>query len=387
VILAAAVVLFVVLTRNPSPDSFYTPPSDLPAKPGTIIRSEPFTAGVPEGARAWRVLYASTGEDGRPIAVSGLILAPENPPPGPRPLLAWSHGTTGVVPPCAPSLTDRPLEGIPDMTRPLDKGWVIAMTDYPGLGTPAPHPYLVGASEGRAVLDSVRAAHRLDLGMSVADRYAIWGHSQGGHAALFAGQLARTYAPEYELAGVAVLSPATLLEANLKAIEGTEAGNVLTSFAVHAWSRYYDDINDEILTSGARRPAERIATSCVNQPSRFRIAVAGLRLPDRIVDVDVTKDPSWKMRLDENSPTPGAIVAPLFVGQGLADRLIAPRVTGSWVKRRCASGAQVELRTYPDVTHPAVVGPGGRDALAWTTERFAGAVPDNTCGIRLPPGG
>jgi acetyl esterase/lipase len=382
VVLVAAVVLFVVLTRNPSPGSFYTPPSDVPAEPGTIIRSEQFTAGVPEGARAWRVLYSSTGEDGRPIAVSGLILAPADPPPGPRPMLAWAHGTTGVVPPCAPSLADEPLRGIPNMTGPLDEGWVIALTDYPGLGTPAPHPYLVGASEGRAVLDSVRAAHRLDLGMNVDDRYAIWGHSQGGHAALFAGQLAPTYAREYELVGVAALSPATLLEANLKAIEGTQGGNVLTSFAVHSWSRYYGDIDDEILTSRARRPAERIAASCINQPSRFRIAVAGLRLPDRVVDVDVTKDPTWKMRLDENSPTPGGIAAPLFVGQGLADRLIAPRVTESWVGRRCASGGQAELRTYPDVTHPAVVGPGGRDALAWTIERFAGAVPDDTCSTR-----
>jgi hypothetical protein len=36
-----------------------------------------------------------------------------------------------------------------------------AATDYPGLRTPEVHPYLVGISEGRAALDSVRAAQRV----------------------------------------------------------------------------------------------------------------------------------------------------------------------------------------------------------------------------------
>jgi acetyl esterase/lipase len=381
-VVIVAVVLFAVLTRNPSTGSFYAVPAEVPADPGSLIRAEQFTAGLPAGARAWRVLYSSTGTDGKPIAVSGLIVAPTDASPSPRPVLAWAHGTLGVRPACAPSLTDDPLRGIPDMAGPLAEGWVIAMTDYPGLGTPGPHPYLVGVSEGRAVLDSVRVAHRLDLGTEVDDRYAIWGHSQGGHAALFAGQLASSYLPEHQLVGVAALSPATLLTANLTAIEGTQVGNVLTIFALASWSRYYRGISDEILTSAARRPARRIADSCINQPSRFRIVVGGLRLPDRVLDVDVTKDPAWTERLDQNSPSPDGVTAPLFVGQGLADTLIAPAVTESWIERRCATGAEVDYRTYTGVTHLAVVGPGGRDAFTWTSARFAGTEPVDTCDAR-----
>jgi hypothetical protein len=46
--------------------------------------------------------------------------------------------------------------------RPISIGphWRPA-TDYPGLGTPGVHAYLMGESEGRAVLDSVRAARNL----------------------------------------------------------------------------------------------------------------------------------------------------------------------------------------------------------------------------------
>jgi hypothetical protein len=40
----------------------------------------------------------------------------------------------------------------------VDRGYIVAATDYPGLGTPQTHPYLVGVSERRAVLNLARAA-------------------------------------------------------------------------------------------------------------------------------------------------------------------------------------------------------------------------------------
>jgi acetyl esterase/lipase len=378
-VIVLASVLFVVLTRNPSPGGFYTPPDDLSGPPGTILRSESFDDGLPDGARGWRVLYVSTDEDAEPIAVSGLIISPDDATERRHPVLAWAHGTTGIARACAPSLTDTPLQGIPDMAGALEQGWVLALTDYPGLGTPSPHPYLVGASEGRAVLDSVRAAHDLDIGMELSDEYAIWGHSQGGHAALFAGQLADEYLSDYDLAGVAALAPATRLEDNFAAIQGTQTGNVLTILAVEAWSDYYPDISTDILTRDAQRPAGRLARNCINQPSRFRLLLTGALLPDTITVRDVTADPSWTDRLDRNTPDPAGITAPLFVAQGLADEIISPVVTEAWVIDRCATDATTQWHTYPGVAHPTIVGPGGGDALTWTIERFDGVSSPNRC--------
>jgi alpha-beta hydrolase superfamily lysophospholipase len=85
------------------------------------------------------------------------------------------------------------IQGLNEM---LQQGYVVAATDYPGLGTSGPHPYLVGLSEGRAALDSVRAARSMAGSDSA---FAVWGHSQGGHAALYAGILAANYAPELKL--------------------------------------------------------------------------------------------------------------------------------------------------------------------------------------------
>ena len=379
VIVFVGVVGFLFVTRNPTTGSFYKPPSPVPAQPGTIIRSEPFTGTVPAGATAWRVLYVSTDEHGTPIAVSGLIVAPTNPAPGAHPVLAWSHGTTGIVPACGPSVSTEPFKGIPDMSGALAQGWVLAMTDYPGLGTPGPHPYLVGESEARAVADSVRAAHQLDTGVQLDDRYAVWGHSQGGHSALFTGQIAAQYLPEYQLAGVAALAPATRLADNFSAIEGTDAGNVLTIFAVDSWATYYDDVSESVLAPDARRPANLVANACLNQPSRLRLVVGGLQLPSQVTNVDISTQPEWLAHMTANSPDPAGSTAPLFVAQGSADEVVSANVTDAWVNARCATGAQVDYRTYPGLTHNGVVEPGGADALAWTIDRFAGKPAATSC--------
>ena len=316
---------------------------------------------------------------GRPIAVSGLIYAPLDPGAGPHPVLAWAHGTTGINRPCAPSISQDPLKGIPDMTAPLDQGWVVTLTDYPGLGTPSPHPYLVGESEGRAVLDSVRAAHNLDIGLQLDDTYAVWGHSQGGHGALFAGQLAPDYLPEYDLAGVAALAPATTLADNFAAIEGTEAGNLLTILAVESWDVYYGDIPADTLAADAKKPAERIAKDCLNQPSRFRLLANALTLPKTVVAIDPVTNPIWQTHLQANSPDPTGVQPPLFVGQGLADEVVNEQVTTSFVTDRCTAGAPTVFHTYPDITHNGVVGPGGADAYSWTIDRFEGTTPPDDC--------
>ncbi|GAB1716845.1 MAG: hypothetical protein NTAFB05_18870 [Nitrobacter sp.] len=182
---------------------------ELAGPPGSLIRSEPMMV-APAGAQAYRVLYRSAGMHGEPIAVSGIIVVPPGPAPaGGRPIVAWAHPTTGVVPHCAPSLAIFAFQQMAGLRRLIEQGAVVAATDYPGLGTVGPHPYLVGDSEARAVIDSVRAARNLP-GVGEGNRFAVWGHSQGGQASLYTGLIAKTYAPELRLVGVAAAAPAPL---------------------------------------------------------------------------------------------------------------------------------------------------------------------------------
>jgi hypothetical protein len=103
------------------------------SSPGKLISAEAM-AGAPDGARAYRILYWSTGLDGKPVGCGVAARGP--PPPGGRPVVAWEHPTTGVLSRCAPSLARvffASIQGLPAM---LDRGYVVAATDYPGLGTP-----------------------------------------------------------------------------------------------------------------------------------------------------------------------------------------------------------------------------------------------------------
>src|SRR3984885_2568614 len=163
--------------------AFYrAPPSAVAGQPGTLVRQEVID-GAPLGATAYRVLYRSIGMKGEPIFVSGVVIVPQgDPPPEGRPIVAWAHPTTGITPRCAPSLAIFLFQQIQGLRSFIEHGYVVAATDYPGLGTPETHPYLVGNSEARAVIDIVRAASNTS-GAGGGKRFTAWGHSHGGQAA------------------------------------------------------------------------------------------------------------------------------------------------------------------------------------------------------------
>jgi acetyl esterase/lipase len=378
---AGAWAMFNWVNEPEQPSAFYTPPEELPAGPrGTIIRTEELEKDVPEGARGWRVLYLSTGPDGQPLAVSGRIYAPAAPAqPGTRKVVAWAHGTTGIVDACAPSI-EAPSSDIPSLAELLAAGHVVTATDYPGLGTPGTHPYLVGTSEGRAVLDSVRAAELLPETGAGSD-FVVWGHSQGGHATLFSGLLQPTYAPELRLAGLATAAPATELGELFKRDIGETTGKVLISMAVVAWDDVYPGTSlDQVLEPVAIPLAKAIAGRCIltnNQALLDAPDVAELSLG--FDKVDPTTVEPWTSIFAENTPAAGPFAVPVFVAQGTADNVVWPDVTEGYVTAACAAGADVELRTYPDIDHFGVRTASAADTVAWIEARFAGTPPASTC--------
>src|SRR5947199_542679 len=172
-------------------------------------------AALTSAGRNWFVKYRSVGVDGRAITVSGTVSLPKGKAPKSGwPVISYDHGTTGIADQCAPS---RDASGNPAhlynsyvyplLNRWLKAGFVVVRTDYQGLGTAGAHQYLVGVAEGRSTLDIVRAARKLDK--RVSNRFAIAGHSQGGHAALWAAKLAPSWTPDLKLRGTVAFAPAS----------------------------------------------------------------------------------------------------------------------------------------------------------------------------------
>jgi acetyl esterase/lipase len=348
---------------------------------GALIRLEPID-GAPDGASAYRVLYKSQGLQGEPIAVSGVVIIPGGPPPAKgRPIVAWAHPTTGIVPQCAPSLARVLFESIQGLHEMLQRGYVVAATDYPGLGTAGPHPYLVGISEGRAVLDSVRVARSMPgAGGGVA--FAVWGHSQGGQAALYTGILAQSYAPELDLVGVAAAAPATELGTLLADDRDTTGGKNITAMTLWSWSRVYGAPISNLVTPQAMPAVDRLANECIE---RF-FDVIDRRGPSRELNhgyltVNNLSDVEpWRDLLASNTPGTLPPSIPVFLAQGMKDTLVRPAVTESYMQGLCKAGSAVEWHPVTGSGHLFVARDSAGAAIDWIAARFGGSPAPSNCG-------
>jgi acetyl esterase/lipase len=349
------------------------------SKPGTVFRVWPLEGGFRPGIKGYRVLYRSTGANREPVAVTGAILFPAERSAGKRDVVAWAHPTTGVDSACAPSLLPDLSGTVQGIDRMADLGYVVVATDYIGLGTRDAHPYLIGVPAAHAVLDSVRAAQQLHDSQA-GHRFAVWGHSQGGHAALFTGILASSYAPELDLVGVAAAAPATRLADLFEADRDTSSGRSLTAMAVLSWSRVYGIPLPSLVEPGSRVAFQRLASDCIETLSEFFQEDADEKaLAKRFLKVDPITDPKLRGIMVDNTPGPLPAAVPVFIAQSDADTLVRPGITRRYIKTLCQSGARVSFYRMTSSSHMT----SGRDsavaATDWMTRLFKGQSVPNDC--------
>jgi pimeloyl-ACP methyl ester carboxylesterase len=351
------------------------------------------------GVDGWTVRYLSTGVHGDLVEVTGLVLAPEGTSTtgegsggdgsggdgsGSLPVISWAHGTTGVADACAPSARPRSVSRV--AVELAKAGHVVAVTDYEGLGTEGTHPYLVGPSEGRSTIDIVRAVASMEIGADVAStgRYAVAGLSQGGHAALWAGQLAPTYAPELDLVGVVAAAPATGITDLMRTV-----GSPAQGFAVMAAVAYdaaYEDVSlGDYFSPDAIEAMDVVHTGCNAEV----FAAFLLWGRDAMIDPDGWDgtDPVGPLarRLAENEPGGAPVGAPVLLVQGDADLIVPPGLVGALHRRYCDGTTDAEYRLYPGGGHGDTVVSALDEVVAWLGERFAGVEPTGGCSGTAEP--
>jgi alpha-beta hydrolase superfamily lysophospholipase len=356
--------------------SFYRPPAQLEAgaAPGTVVRTAPYDA-IP-GARAWKVLYHSQALDGRDVVVSGVVVAPTSGevPDGGRPVVSWAHGTHGIADKCAPSRHDDWVRRMPAIKDLISRGYVVAATDYEGLGTPGVHPYLVGESGARGALDVVRAAQQIPQ-TKASDETVVFGHSQGGQAALFAGEIAPEYAPDLDLKGVVAGAPAAEIEAMLPAAASLPdtLGFVVMGLA-GAEAVYPDADRAQVLTAAGLEQSDIIGTKCYGE------VLKAFRKP---VDQVIANNPSdvapWPEIMARSTAGQRPTQVPLFVFQGMGDDIVYKVFTDMYVERSCTTGNTVLYRTYDGVDHYGEVEASETDIVDWIDARVSGEPAPSTC--------
>src|SRR5213594_3907163 len=355
-----------------APDEFYDPPSDVPRKPGELLRSEPLKdVMLPAGVRGWRILYATTVDDSTPATAVATVFAPTDPPADPRPVIAWEHGTTGLLRKCMPSLVSLPTKGVPWCNRIVTAGWVVVATDYSFAEKGGPHPYLIGEGEARAGLDSVRAVRHMSE-LTLDKRMVVWGHSQGGHAALWTGIVGPRYAPDLEILGVAAIAPAANIR-NALAMN-VEADKRFGPYLALSYSRFYPDITfEQAIRPGALDAARQIVSLCCFLPPEDAERIQTLAATFDGPALATSSNKALQARIEQNTAD-GPIKAPVVIAQGLSDIVVPPSATDAYVEERCSAGQRLEYWTFAGRDHFTIVQPGTpleELLIRWTTARFA----------------
>ena len=364
---------------------FYATPTSIPAAPGTLIRSEPLGVNVP-GATSYRVLYSSQRPDGSMAVSSGMVFVPTTPaPPGGRPVVAWAHGTVGQGDACAPSRSENPLGDTANwLDQMMQLGWVVTATDYTGLGTQGPNLYLVAQAEVSDVVNSVRAARQIP-NIDASNRYVVWGHSQGGHSALWSGHLAPTFAPELKLLGVAAAAPA----ANLNLIMGAQWDGVIGWGIGPEVALSWPVINPTLPINGVVTQAgidneESISQQCTSSKSLLLNLALRKVFGQNFFTENPSNNAQWKSMGLQQTPSPLPASMPVFVGQSTADQVVLAWPNAVLQNQWCKAGSTISTLWVGEVSHQLTAETIGPDVVRWINDRFSGRPALRTCDLAPP---
>lgn len=353
-------------------------------RPGTLIGQESLTEVDPTiratGATPFRIRYTSVSAwDGKPITVSASTFLPAGtPPPGGWTVVAIGHGTTGILPECAPSLSPN-LSGIaPLVAQFLAKGFAVTMADYEGLGEPGVHAYPNAGAAGRNIIDSVRALRHLRPG-AVSDRWLAVGGSQGAGAVWGANEIAAAYAHDLHLLGVFAFAPPA---AFADYVDIASAGTLNPDqTAAYVWM---------LMSLGRGRPDFDLApyrrgsvtrnwtklSYCTGPRAAERNDALRQIMPDELKPASPGAARRMKAILAAMELPKRRAAAPMLVLYGGRDAFLDPAWTARAVRQACRLGSQVQGILQPDKEH------GNLDltvSVEWLAHRLAGDPVSNSC--------
>ncbi|MFW0786518.1 alpha/beta fold hydrolase [Gordonia sp. CPCC 206044] len=297
-----------------------------------------------------RISYLTTDAYGAIVPAAGIVRIPTGPrPAGGWRIVSWAHGTSGLGPSCgltgSPDLIRGTAPTIDDLNR---AGYAVVATDYIGLspGSPDPHPYLQSRSEASAVIDIVRAARSMFVGLSRS--WVVGGSSQGGHAALAAAHLAPTYAPELDFHGTAALAPASnfeqlipLIRPGATRLPKVTAGSFAAVLAGMSVGQHDVDVSDYLSPLG-KRIVEEIGRSCGPE---WEGILDGAR-PDDLLSKPLGDDTFRAAIRKYMGVRAAGHTEPILVIQGLRDTTVPMPLTMALLSEFRSAGTTFDLKLF-----------------------------------------
>lgn len=328
---------------------------------GDIVRRShvgpPLGEGL--GVDIERILYTSTDTHGDPMVVSGYTMTPQAPwpGPGPRPVIAYAPGTSGMADRCAGSAVLGTIGSSPAVLPLLLAGYAVAATDYRGLGTPGGHTYLNRLDAGHALLDVARAG----VGNTGAP-VVLFGYSEGGHAAGSAAELESSYAPELDIRGSYVGAPPADPSLNVDNLDNSSLAPALL-YAVGGLVNAYPESADAILRQFNPAGRELLDASqnwCSTDPAANRaFRSADITSDGRSLGENLKDEPAASL-IALNAVGYGRPSAPVLLSQSMSDDTVPVQQSRTLRDRWTAAGF-TDL-TYIEYPIPSVPVPGANHA-------------------------
>jgi predicted esterase len=269
------------------------------------------------------------------------------------------------------------------------QGYATVITDYEGMRDPSRiHHYMVGALEGRAVLDSVRALINHEKAGSVdKDHIFLAGYSQGGHAVLWANQIAETYAPELKLSGIIGFGAVVNVDETLADVTRGSDLDWFGPYVLTSYADYYKESYplDQILQPPYRiHLVEDVTSHCINTDLAYwGKNPNAVFMPEFVAAMQAntiaTIAPQLAMRMQQNNIGPLTSHIPILLNGGTQDDVVLPSQQSNALTAFChAQSASVHLHEYAGITHYNTMAASLKDVLIWIdTLRSGKAVPSD----------
>jgi pimeloyl-ACP methyl ester carboxylesterase len=357
---------------------------------------------VTNGYETFVVQYISEIRAGIAGTVTALLYLPDGDTTN-LPIAAVEHATTGLGPSCG--VTRQPA-AIDALAIPLvARGYAVVATDYGGLGVDnGMASYLFGAAEAAATLDAVRALslfrdQRFKRERLGKDLFFI-GHSQGGHAALFAHQ-AFDASLGFRLRGSVSFAPGfgdmrEIAKSFRSGSEKTDAMTVFALLSLYSQMLYAGGPDPGTwLTPAAAMALPKLVHDTCFPTTLFSIAAqfptqASLYQPAFLEAASrcsfVAPCPEfepWSTRMLGVQPGDFASPAPVLILQGARDEIVSSPSAACIARRLAAKGTNVQGCSYAYDTHDSIVATAFPDAFRWMEALRGGASP-SVCPAPLP---
>ncbi|MGH3723495.1 MAG: lipase family protein [Mycobacterium sp.] len=374
---------------RPVDDPFHVPPAGFRDEaPGAVLRVRPvdigFVGRLRQRVTAWQLLYRTTDPHGGPEVTTTTVLVPVGHNPESPRLLAYQCAINSSARHCFPSYCllqgargpfANPQIELLLMAAALREGFIVGVADHGG----QPGRYAVGRQPGYHVLDGLRATLAFtELRLPADTPIGLWGYSGGGLASSWTAEMAPTYAPELNIVGAALGSPASDPSKILDRVNGRPFAGLGVA-AISALRDAYPEL-DSVLQEHLSPKGARMLTRVKSMSTGEAVIWYVMRNLDRYCDRPIAELMALPeielmaedLRLGKNTPT-----CPVYVYSGVHDQLVGIAEVDRQAQFYADQGVEVTYRRDRLSEHVSLALLGAPAALRWLAQRLEGMEPES----------